>query len=88
MEINHDFIPRIVWTGNLGRGTQSYSAYARTWDVLTEGVTPVHCSNDPRLGGDPTKLNPEDLLISALASCHMLWYLHFASEANIVVVGY
>lgn len=88
MEINHDFIPSIVWTGNLGQGTQSYSAYTRTWDISAEGVTPVHCSNDPRLGGDPTKLNPEDLLISALASCHMLWYLHFASEANIVVMGY
>lgn len=48
----------------------------------------VRCSNDPLIGGDPTKPNPEDLLLSALAACHMLWYLHFASEAGVVVTGY
>jgi organic hydroperoxide reductase OsmC/OhrA len=40
------------------------------------------------LGGDPSKMNPEDLLLSALASCHMLWYLHLASDAGIVVHDY
>lgn len=40
------------------------------------------------LGGDPAKMNPEDLLISALSACHMLWYLHLASKAGIVVTGY
>ena len=40
------------------------------------------------LGGDPGKMNPEDLLISALSACHMLWYLHLASKAGIVVTGY
>ena len=33
-------------------------------------------------------MNPEDLLISALSACHMLWYLHVASKAGIVVTGY
>lgn len=33
-------------------------------------------------------MNPEDLLISALSACHMLWYLHLASNAGIVVTGY
>jgi organic hydroperoxide reductase OsmC/OhrA len=33
-------------------------------------------------------MNPEDLLLSALAACHMLWFLHFASEAGVVVTAY
>jgi organic hydroperoxide reductase OsmC/OhrA len=40
------------------------------------------------LGGDPAKPNPEDLLLASLSACHMLWYLHLASEAGIVVWGY
>ena len=48
----------------------------------------IHCSNDPLLGGDPALHNPEDMLIAALSACHMLWFLHLASDAGIVVTGY
>ncbi len=48
----------------------------------------IECSNDPRLGGDPALHNPEDMLIAALSSCHMLWYLHLASEAGVTVLAY
>ncbi|MBX9449150.1 MAG: OsmC family protein [Taibaiella sp.] len=37
---------------------------------------------------DQSKHNPEDLLLSAVASCHMLWYLHLCSEQGIVVMEY
>ena len=84
----HEFPSLIRWTGNRGAGTSTYRAYDRTWDLCVEGKTVVHCSNDPMLGGDPAKYNPEDLLISALASCHMLWYLHLCSDAGITVMAY
>lgn len=84
----HDYTARIIWTGNRGTGTRTYKGYDRTWDIATPGKAVVHCSNDPLLGGDPAKHNPEDLLLSALASCHMLWYLHLASSAGIVVSSY
>jgi len=84
----HDFTSEIVWTGNRGIGTQSYRSYDRTWDIAVPGKAVVHCSNDPVLGGDPAKMNPEDLLLSALSACHMLWYLHYASEAGITVTAY
>lgn len=84
----HEYTARIVWTGNRGSGTRSYKGYDRTWDIATPGKEAVHCSNDPLLGGDAGKHNPEDLLLSALASCHMLWYLHLASSAGIVVSSY
>src|SRR3546814_6247182 len=79
------FTSRIEWTGNRGEGTRSYRGYDRSWSVTTPGQPVIHCSNDPRLGGDPGLPNPEDMLLSALAACHMLWYLHLASAAGIVV---
>lgn len=84
----HDFASSIIWIGNRGEGTRAYKGYDRTWDIALPGKDIIHCSNDPLLGGDPTKMNPEDLLISALSACHMLWYLHLASNAGIVVTGY
>ncbi len=78
----------IEWTGNRGIGTSGYRAYDRTWDMAAAGKPVLACSNDPLLGGDPTKYNPEDLLLSALSACHMLWYLHLAANARIVVHSY
>ena len=84
----HDYTCQIVWTGDRGTGTTTYKGYDRTWDITTAGKPTIHCSNDPLLGGDPALPNPEDLLLSALSSCHMLWYLHLASRAGVVVHGY
>ena len=88
MAKDHDFTARIRWTGNRGDGTRTYRGYDRTWNIVTDGKAPVECSNDPLLGGDPAKHNPEDLLIASLASCHMLWYLHLASTVKIAVQSY
>jgi organic hydroperoxide reductase OsmC/OhrA len=84
----HDFVSTIVWTGNRGDGTKTVRGYDRTWDIALPGKDVIQCSNDPLLGGDPSKMNPEDLLISALSACHMLWYLHLASNAGILVTSY
>ena len=88
MSKQHPFEARIVWTGNRGEGTRRYRGYDRTWDMVTPGKPQIGCSNDPGLGGDPAKYNPEDLLLSSLAACHMLWYLHLASAAQINVLQY
>jgi len=86
--MEHRYYSAITWTGNLGQGTANYRGYQRTWEIEVPGKAPIACSNDPLLGGDPTKMNPEDLLISSLSACHMLWYLHLASEAGITVTAY
>jgi organic hydroperoxide reductase OsmC/OhrA len=88
MSKQHDYTSTIRWTGDRGQGTRTYKGYDRTWRIETPGKAPVDCSNDPLLGGDPAKHNPEDLLLSALSACHMLWYLHLASSAGIVVRAY
>lgn len=88
MAQEHDYTARIVWTGNRGTGTAQYKGYDRTWNVETPAKPVIRCSNDPLLGGDPGLHNPEDLLIAALAACHMLWFLHLASDAGIAVQAY
>ena len=88
MAKTHDFTAEITWTGDRGEGTKHYRGYDRTWRIATPGKAPIECSNDPTLGGDPSKPNPEDLLLSSLAACHMLWYLHLASQVGIVVKRY
>ncbi|MBS9716940.1 OsmC family protein [Pseudohalocynthiibacter aestuariivivens] len=88
MAKQYDYTARVVWTGDQGVGTRDYRAYARTWNIETPGKPVIHCSNDPLLGGDPNLLNPEDLLLSTLSACHMLWYLHLASVEGIVVTAY
>ncbi len=84
----HSYTSTIIWTGDRGQGTSEYRGYDRTWEVRTPGKPVIHCSNDPLLGGDASKPNPEDLLLSALSACHMLWYLHLACQAGVVVTAY
>lgn len=86
--MTHDYSTVVRWTGNTGQGTATFKGYDRTWDIAVPGKEVVHCSNDPLLGGDPSKLNPEDMLLSALSACHMLWFLHLASTDKIKVLGY
>jgi len=86
--MRHQYTSNVVWTGNRGEGTAGYRDYDRTWNVVVPGKPVIECSNDPLLGGDRCKMNPEDLLLSALSACHMLWYLHYASEAGVVVTSY
>jgi organic hydroperoxide reductase OsmC/OhrA len=38
--------------------------------------------------GDPSVLNPEQLLLMAASSCQLLWFLHLAAKARIDVVAY
>ena len=88
MAKQHPYMARVEWTGNRGDGTRLYRGYDRTWNIATPGKPAIHCSNDPLLGGDPTLPNPEDLLLASLSACHMLWYLHLASAAGIIVESY
>lgn len=84
----HTYQAKIVWTGNKGPGTIKYDAYERSHDILIDGKPTIHASSDTPFSGDATKINPEDFLLSATASCHMLWYLHLCADAGIVVTTY
>lgn len=88
MGILHTYEAALVWTGARGVGTTGYTAYSRDHEVAFEGKPPLLGSADPTFRGDPSRYTPEELLVAALAQCHMLWFLHLAATAGVVVVGY
>ena len=88
MNKEHKYSLAINWTGNLGKGTSGYQSYNRSHTISIEGKEKLFCSSDPAFRGDNTKLNPEELFLASLSSCHMLWYLHLCSDAGIVVIDY
>ncbi len=86
---NHTFEATLRWTGNLGTGTSSYRAYGRDYELSGPLKTsPIAGSSAKTYRGDDTRYNPEELLVAALSSCHLLAYLHLCAEAGIVVTGY
>ncbi len=88
MEKKHTYSLQVKWTGNRGTGTTGYSDYDRSHVISIDGKMDLQCSADPAFRGDNTKHNPEEMLLAALSSCHMLWYLHLCADAGIVVVDY
>ncbi|WP_347219077.1 OsmC family protein [Chryseobacterium sp.] len=85
---NHHYKIITQWTGNKGTGTSGYRDYERSHTISTDNKTVIEGSSDPSFRGDKTKYNPEELFLSSLSSCHMLWYLHFCSEAGVIVMDY
>lgn len=87
-ESRHRYRVDVEWTGNLGTGTRDYRSYRREHTIRVAGKPVLAASSDPAFHGDATRHNPEDLLLAALSSCHMLSYLHMAMLAGVVVTAY
>lgn len=89
MNTEHHYLIRSEWTGNRGSGTLDYRAYKRDHTISAEGKnTTIEGSSDPKFRGDAKRYNPEELFLSSLSACHMLWYLHLASVNGITVLEY
>ena len=84
----HHYQLQLTWTGNIGEGTTGYSTYERSHTLSIPGKPDILGSSDPVFRGDASRYNPEELLLAALSSCHMLWYLHLCAENGIVVTAY
>lgn len=84
----HHYKLKITWTGNLGTGTSKYDAYSRNHIISAKGKEDLLGSADPAFRGDASKYNPEEMLLSALSTCHMLWYFHFCADNGIIVTDY
>jgi organic hydroperoxide reductase OsmC/OhrA len=76
---------RVHWTGSTGLGWEHYDR--------THVATAADAEQEVRVTtgeskGDPTILNPEQLVLMAASSCQMLWFLHLVAKARIDVVEY
>src|ERR1700740_849588 len=85
---SHHYSLTTVWTGNAGKGTSDYRDYERSYEVRIPQKPVLLGSSDPKFRGDPSRYNPEDLLVASLSACHMLWYLHLCAVNNVIVREY
>ena len=84
----HRYSANVEWIGNRGTGTDGYRNYSREHVIRIEGKPDIAGSSDPAFRGDAARHNPEDMLVAALSTCHMLAYLHVATLAGVVVTAY
>jgi organic hydroperoxide reductase OsmC/OhrA len=88
MKGQHNYAPLVRWTGNKGVGISDYKSYERSHIISADGKPDIAGSSDPTFRGAKSKYNPEDMMVAALSSCHMLWYLHLCAEARVVATDY
>lgn len=84
----HVYQLSLTWTGNTGEGTASYTGYERSHDLSAAGVPTLPASADEHFRGDPSRWNPELLLLASSAECHMLFVLSLAARAGVTIIDY
>ena len=81
---------RTAWV----RGDQDFLAghYSRAHTLAFDGGAVVAASSSPSVvrlpWSDPAAVDPEELLVASLSSCHMLWFLDLARHAGVDVLFY
>lgn len=82
----HRYHATCQWRGSTAAG---YPHYSRAHQVTAPpGDASLEVSADPAFGGDPGRLNPEQLLLAAAASCQLLSFLAVAARARLDVTAY
>lgn len=84
--MSETFTTRTTWSK--GGGDFTYESYTRSHDVTMGSGSTVAMSSAPGFLGDATRVNPEELLVAALSSCHMLTFLAIAAKKRLVVEQY
>jgi organic hydroperoxide reductase OsmC/OhrA len=80
---------RIKLNWEKGEAPFTYDAYPRNHTIaFKNGQETVTVSAAPAYRGDASKADPEDLLVAALSSCHMLSFLAIASKKKLTVNSY
>ena len=83
-----------VATVEWSRGDQPFSdnRYSRAHDWRFDGGAVVRGSSAPSSVAapmsDPAAVDPEEALVAAVSSCHMLFFLAYAGKAGFVVDDY
>mgnify|MGYP001275825157 CR=1 FL=1 len=88
MSRSHAYAVHLTWTGARQGPVKDYAGYSRAYALAIAGKPTLAGSADPLFRGDPAVHNPEDLLVGALAGCHMLTYLALCARAKIIVTAY
>lgn len=86
----HQHTARVSWVRKDAVFTDHRYSRAHLWTF--DGGAEVPASSSPLVVrepySDPKGVDPEEALIAALSSCHMLFFLDFASRAGFIVESY
>ncbi len=79
----HHYPLAVTWSGNT-----LADPYSRDAMATAKGKTAIPVSSAAEYAGDGLRWNPEDLLGTALATCHMLTFLALCAKAKVQVTNY
>ena len=80
---------RITLHWEKGEAPFTYQTYTRNHMLgFKNGQETITASASPGYLGDGSKADPEDLLVAALSSCHMLSFLAIAAKKKLTVKSY
>ena len=82
------FKAELNWRLNPEDSTKNSSRISRNHKVSIAGKEVLGVSAAKSFKGDASLHNPEDLLLSALTSCHMMSYLYVCAQHQIEVLSY
>ena len=77
---------RLTW--NDGGKPFTYDTYPREHQILFKDGQDVTVSASPAYKGDGKHADPEDMLVAALSSCHMLSFLAICTKKKVTVQSY
>jgi organic hydroperoxide reductase OsmC/OhrA len=77
---------RLNWSG--GGAPFTYETYSRNHEIAFKQSEKLIVSGAAVYRGDDSKADPEDLLVAALSSCHMLSFLAICAKKRLLVESY
>ncbi|MEZ5975576.1 MAG: OsmC family protein [Planctomycetota bacterium] len=75
----------IAW--RMDDGEFTYETYPRDHEIRVEKLT-IPASSAPEFKGNPDHMDPEQGLVAAISSCHMLTFLAICAKKKIGVRSY
>jgi organic hydroperoxide reductase OsmC/OhrA len=89
--MKHRYSAELLWQRAEGQ-TFTDQRYSRRHELRFDGGAVVPASSAvssvPLPWSDPSAIDPEEMLVASIASCHMLWFLSLAAKAGHVVDRY
>lgn len=76
----------LTWTR--GEHEFTYQDYSRDHEWRFDGGVTVGASANPAYLGSEQAVDPEEALVAAISSCHMLTFLALAAKKRLVVESY
>ncbi len=86
--MNHNFEIRLRWHNSNSAGREIGGDYSHESIITSDKHATLVASAAEGFGGDARLWNPEELLMAAIAQCHMLSFLYAAHEAGIAIADY